>query len=174
MSYQERMRTKICLLGDGAVGKTSLIRRFVVDEFRDKYISTMGVKVMKKNVFLKNPQRDVTLMIWDIMGQQIFTPVFKRYFKGSDGVLIVCDITRKETLKHIESWLKEITDVTGTIPAVFPKSRKTSSISGAMFRLVITSIPRRRCSYPAIRSDFHSYWCLFKQRWAPPRVPGSL
>ena len=64
---------KIVVLGDPAVGKTSLIRRFVINAFDDKYLTTIGAKIVKKEVQLRSggakPDIDVTLMIWDVAGQ---------------------------------------------------------------------------------------------------------
>ena len=73
MTDKIRVKGKICLLGDLAVGKTSLIRRYVLDTFDDKYITTIGTKVTKKRLDIELPDQqkeiDLTLLIWDIMGQ---------------------------------------------------------------------------------------------------------
>ena len=116
------IRMKICLVGDACVGKTSLIRRYVLDMFSDKYIATFGTKISKKKVQLKHEDRDlkVTLMIWDIIGQKEFRELVKEaYFYGANGAIVVCDITRKETLEELKGWIKGLFDVTGKIPLVF-------------------------------------------------------
>src|SRR5437773_8000902 len=66
------IKRKILLLGDASVGKTSLIRRFVVDKFSDDYITTIGTKVTKKDLRLESPGKvtDLTFMIWDVLGQK--------------------------------------------------------------------------------------------------------
>ncbi|MBI4739767.1 TniB family NTP-binding protein, partial [Candidatus Woesearchaeota archaeon] len=65
---------KICLFGEAAVGKTSLIRRFVLDQYDDRYLATIGAKVSKKVVTVQVPEKNIeaelTVMIWDIMGQK--------------------------------------------------------------------------------------------------------
>src|SRR5438093_958600 len=68
----DHIKRKILLLGDGAVGKTSLIRRFVVDKFSDEYITTIGTKVTKKDLRIESPGKatDMTFMIWDVLGQK--------------------------------------------------------------------------------------------------------
>lgn len=121
MSPVKEMKMKICLLGDPAVGKTSLIRRFVIDKFDDKYISTLGTKVTKKTVSFKLGVTEVnmTLMIWDVLGQSGFKNVLLSAFQGAKGAMIVCDITRKETLNNIKEWVKQLFAVTGPLPIVF-------------------------------------------------------
>lgn len=121
MSTRE-LAKKICLLGDGAVGKTSLIRKFVYDEFDDKYISTIGAKVTKKPLELKDSEGNkikLTLMIYDLLGQKDFQRLHSVYYRGSHGTLVVCDITRKETLQSLMEWKEDIFKVTGEIPAVY-------------------------------------------------------
>ena len=120
MSRPEMMKVKLCLVGDSAVGKTSLIRRFVHDEFDDHYVSTMGAKVSKKEIAVKagNGGRvDVDLTIWDIMGEESFRDLLKEvYFHGVKGFLTVCDVTRKETLFSLVGWVNAVQKVTGAIP----------------------------------------------------------
>ena len=111
-----KISKKICVLGDPAVGKTSLIRRFVINAFDDKYLTTIGAKIVKKEVSI--PGADVTLMIWDIAGQKTLGNVKQAYYRGSEGVLIVSDITRRETLLSMIDWLKTLMQVTGEIPVV--------------------------------------------------------
>lgn len=115
---------KICLVGEGGVGKTSLIKRFVYDEFSDKYISTIGTKITKKDLKISNTKKEtsfnVRMMVWDIMGQQGFRKVLQdAYFYGCQGALAICDITRKETLDLLDDWVKSIYSVAGEVPIVF-------------------------------------------------------
>jgi small GTP-binding protein len=108
---------KICLFGEAGVGKTSLIRRYVENMFDDKYISTFGTKVSKKKLKINDDK--VTLMIWDIMGQKDYRALLQEaYFSGASGCMGVCDITRRNTLDELNSWVKSIYQVTGKVPLV--------------------------------------------------------
>ena len=93
---------KIVLIGDFATGKTSLIRRFVDNQFSDTYLSTIGVKISKKIIELN----DTTLqgIIWDIEGGTETKPVNQTYLIGAHGAIMVADGTRYKTLKHIEMY----------------------------------------------------------------------
>jgi small GTP-binding protein len=117
-------KMKICLLGDGAVGKTSLIRRFVDDVFTDDYLLTIGTKTSKKRLIIKmkNPEREfhLSLMIWDIMGQISFRKLLHpTYLKGAKGAILVCDLTRKETLDHLDDWIDSLYVERKVMPSVF-------------------------------------------------------
>lgn len=94
---------KVCLLGDFAVGKTSLVRRFVYNLFDDKYLSTLGVKVSRKTVVLptQDDMLDLTLMLWDLAGSEEFDAVQASYLRGTAGAILVCDLTRPETLSSL-------------------------------------------------------------------------
>lgn len=121
---QDSRKLKICLVGDVGVGKTSLIRRYVTDLFDDKYIATIGTKVSKKEVEVKDPMtgapQKVMLLIWDIMGQPSFREVLREaYFYGAEGALAVCDVTSKESLGELRYWIKAMTSTTGKVPIVF-------------------------------------------------------
>ena len=98
MMAAKKVSKKIVVLGDPAVGKTSLIRRFVINAFDDKYLTTIGAKIVKKEIQLRSggakPDIDVTLMIWDVAGQKTLGNVKQAYYRGSEGAMIVCDITR--------------------------------------------------------------------------------
>lgn len=117
----EKAKMKLCLAGEAAVGKTSLIRRFVYDQFEDKYTVTLGAKVTKKTVTVKNPQSKgkihVDMAIWDIMGEKFLRELLREaYFYGAQGILAVCDVTRAETLVDLEDWKAAIEKVVGEIP----------------------------------------------------------
>ena len=122
MMAAKKVSKKIVVLGDPAVGKTSLIRRFVINAFDDKYLTTIGAKIVKKEVQLRSggakPDIDVTLMIWDVAGQKTLGNVKQAYYRGSEGAMIVCDIKRRETLLSTIDWIKTLMQVTGEIPVV--------------------------------------------------------
>ena len=111
---------KVCLLGDGAVGKTSLIRKYVYDDFDDKYLMTIGAKITKKSLLVEGPdeQINLTMMVNDIVGQVEFERLHKQYYRGSKGGLFVCDLTRKDTLERMEWWLNSFREVAGDVPVI--------------------------------------------------------
>ncbi len=118
----EKMKVKVCLVGEGAVGKTCLIRRFIHDQFDDRYISTLGAKVSKKEILVDGARGPISvdMTIWDIMGEKGFRELLKEaYFHGAQGILAVCDVTRKETLDDLDDWVAAVVKVTGKIPVEF-------------------------------------------------------
>jgi small GTP-binding protein len=116
------IKRKIALLGDAAVGKTSLIRRFVFDQFEDSYTATIGSKVTMKELKIKGKTRDIelTFMIWDIIGREGYHALHSRTFVGVNGAILVADLTRKETLQSLEGyWIPFLFKVVENIPLVF-------------------------------------------------------
>lgn len=139
---QISVKTKICLLGEPSVGKTSLIQKFVYNKFDDKYLITIGTKVSYKEINIqvqdsRNPsnpepiEAKTELLIWDIMGQRkhlesqigFFKPR-EQYFKDAKGALLVCDLTRAETLKAWVPWISLLEDVCGKVPLVLLGNKK--------------------------------------------------
>jgi len=114
------LKAKICLLGDPSVGKTSLVQRFVFNFFGEVYVRTLGTKISRKVVHLEDQDAqlscDLTLMIWDIMGQRTKAVPVASYFEGSNGGIILCDITSKATFQNIDYWLSSIRSASGDIP----------------------------------------------------------
>ena len=124
MAEVQRIKTKICLVGEAAVGKTSLIRRFVQDEFDDRYITTLGAKVSKREMTFDLPDKgsklQMDMTVWDIMGEKGFRDLLKEaFFHGAKGVLAVCDLTRYSTLKELDDWVQGVFNVVGEIPVVY-------------------------------------------------------
>ncbi|MFQ6061137.1 MAG: Rab family GTPase, partial [Thermoplasmata archaeon] len=120
MSNQRRIRAKVCLVGDCGVGKTSLIRRLLHDEFNERYVPTPSTEVSKVEYrFLANPDSEVVLEmdIWDITGQKAFRKFLSdSYFYNSRSIVAVCDATRKSTLEEIEEWVDAGRRIAGDIP----------------------------------------------------------
>ena len=110
------IQKKVCMLGAFAVGKTSLVSRFVTSMFSDKYLTTVGVKIDKKALTVGD--REVTLMLWDIHGQDEFQTVKQSYLRGSAGCLLVIDGTRRGTLDIAASLQLMAERVAGSIPFV--------------------------------------------------------
>ncbi len=110
------IQKKVCMLGGFAVGKTSLVARFVHSIFSDKYLTTVGVKIEKKVV--RVGENDVTLVIWDIYGQDDFQKIRMSYLKSSMGFLLVVDGTRKATLDTAKEVLAAAEETVGKVPFI--------------------------------------------------------
>ncbi len=112
------LKKKMVLLGDGGVGKTSLINRFVLNKFDEKYIATIGTRVSKKTVSVDD--YEITLMIWDVLGQKGYERVQWASFRGAEGAFMVVDLTRRSTLDSLERyWIPELFKIAPGIPIVF-------------------------------------------------------
>src|SRR2546425_4386235 len=123
----KRMKSKVALVGESAVGKTSLVRRFVRNEYDDKYLHTVGTKVSKVELTIPHgpdTEVEVDLALFDIMGQKGFKDMVKEsFFFGCQGLLAVCDVTRAETLHAVHEWMSTATGVAGGGPAHPPPDK---------------------------------------------------
>ena len=110
------IQKKVCMLGATGVGKTSLVSRFVTSLFSDSYITTIGVKVDKKVMAVDG--QDVTLVLWDIYGEDEFQTVRPSYLRGASGYLLVADGTRQLTLDTARQLQQTAEGVVGTVPFI--------------------------------------------------------
>lgn len=110
------IQKKICLLGAFAVGKTSLVARYVKSIYSDQYLTTVGVKVDKKVISLDD--REVTLIVWDLAGEDEFQKVQMSYLRGASGYLLVADGTRGNTLETARMLSQRTADTVGDIPFI--------------------------------------------------------
>jgi small GTP-binding protein len=118
MSERNIVQKKICMLGTFAVGKTSLVRRFVQSIYSDKYHTTVGVKIDKKLLDMDETQK-MMMMLWDVEGAEQAHELRKSYLRGASGYLLVADGTRKETLYKAMEIQIRAQDTLGLVPYVF-------------------------------------------------------
>ena len=97
---------KICLIGDSNVGKTSIINRYIKDNFSETQPS-IGACHNKKKVRL-NSQEEIEIEIWDTAGQERFRTLTASYYRGAQGIIIVYDVSDRETFENVRTWIQEI------------------------------------------------------------------
>jgi len=111
------LQKKICMLGSFAVGKTSLVRRFVDSFYSDVYQTTVGVTIDKKNMQVNGSE--VSLVLWDIYGEDDYQKMHWIYLRGASGYLLVADGTRRATLEKARELEERARQEAGAIPFVF-------------------------------------------------------
>ncbi|MHA1985862.1 MAG: GTP-binding protein [Promethearchaeota archaeon] len=109
---------KLILGGEGGVGKTSMVHRFVENSFLTDYKSTIGTSIMKKECEFEGLNSKVRFVMWDLAGQAQFKRVRQSYISNAEAGILVYDVTRKETFNSVESWQKEIMSVSPTISLI--------------------------------------------------------
>jgi len=110
------VQRKICVLGAFGVGKTSLVKRYVESIFSETYLTTVGVKIDKKTVAL--PDRTVTLILWDVAGEDDISALRMSYLRGAAGYVLVADGTRPATLETGLSLRRRVEAECGQLPFV--------------------------------------------------------
>ncbi len=115
------IQKKICMLGGFAVGKTSMVQQFVSSLFSEKYLTTVGVKIDKKVVDISG--RAVTMMLWDLAGEDGFQKIQTSYLRGAAGYLLVVDGTRRSTLETAFEIQERIEMELGPLPFVIAMNK---------------------------------------------------
>jgi len=113
MSNEVAAAYKVCIFGDGGVGKSTLVRRYVTGAFEDDLKKSIGVDITMKKVDIKG--RGVTLQIWDFAGEDRFRSLLPTYASGAHGGIFMYDITRLITLINIKDWIKIFRQITSRI-----------------------------------------------------------
>ena len=101
---QEYFRFKVCVFGDGGVGKTTLVKRYLTGLFKDDYLITIGMDFYLKKLKVEN--KKVSLQIWDFAGEDRFRFLLPSVVSGAAGVIFMYDTTRYVTFKNLNNWMK--------------------------------------------------------------------
>jgi len=104
---------KLLVVGDSGVGKSSLLLRYAEDSYSDTFLSTIGVDFKLKSLLSKDLSKSIKLQIWDTAGQERFRTITSSYYRGSHGVLVLYDITDRESFENAEVWLREVDRFSG-------------------------------------------------------------
>ena len=112
----EKITYKMIIIGDSAVGKTCIFKKITTGTFSEKSISTIGMDRRTLSFTIKNKEGndlEIEVQLWDTAGQERFRSITNSYYKSSQGLLLMYDITKRETFDNIENWLQNIKDSIG-------------------------------------------------------------
>jgi len=110
---------KICVVGNGGVGKTSMVLRYCEDSFKENYLMTIGSNFNTKTVELAEyPQLQIKLQLWDLAGQKHFSFVRPPFYRGSTGIIYVFDLSRRSSFVDLMEWRVEVEKVIGQKPCL--------------------------------------------------------
>lgn len=137
---------KVLLVGDPAVGKTSLILRFVEDRFDKEYKASIGVDIMSRTINIED--KVARLVIWDIASQEKFRRFRSSFYQQANGIFVVFDLTRQETLKSVDGWVQEVRAHTESIEMVLIGNKSDL-------------IPHRQVSRQAIQDWVQRHSCPY-------------
>lgn len=120
---------KVVLLGEGCVGKTSVVLRYVNNKFNDAHQSTLQASFLTKKIFVNNVS--VTLNIWDTAGQERFHALGPIYYRDSNGALLVYDVTDPDSLSKVKVWVKELRKMLGNNVCLAIVGNKADLLTGS-------------------------------------------
>jgi Ras-related protein Rab-8A len=118
MCAEKAFGFKICVVGNSAVGKTSLIKRYTTDSFQRDYISTLGMQFSRYEEMIDGDK--VELFLWDLAGQESFSTLRDRFYTGSSGAIIVFSLAPEEidTYHNLSKWISNVREACGNIPMI--------------------------------------------------------
>jgi len=146
MAKQPYYEFKILLVGDPAVGKTSIILKYVENRFEREYKASIGIDFAYKIVEVG--EKVSRLIIWDIASQERFAPYRSSFYKQTDGAMIVFDLTRVDTLEAVEAWMREVKENAGDVVVLLVGNKVDAKKKRVVTEADIESwIERYGCSY---------------------------
>jgi small GTP-binding protein len=143
------IQKKICMLGASAVGKTSLVARFVKSVFSEKYHTSIGVKVDKKAV--RVGEEDVNLLLWDLYGEDEFQKLQQSYLRGSAGYVLAVDGTRRETLDRAVVLQSRAEEIVGIAPFVLVVNKSDLSDNWEVDDAALADLAKR--NWPSFKTS---------------------
>jgi small GTP-binding protein len=114
---------KVIVVGDGNVGKTSMLRRFVRGEFTDQYKKTIGAEFMEKEVYVRELNQPVTLMLWDTAGQEVFNALTASYYRGAGAAVLAFSTVDRDSFMNVEKWKQKVEAQCGNITMVLCQTK---------------------------------------------------
>ena len=123
---EDEITLKILLLGDTAVGKTSILLKYTDGYFPEIYVSTIGVEYKSKKIIIDG--NIINLQIWDTAGQERYKSITTSFLKGADGILFVYDITNKPSFVNLKRWIRDSEEATQNFQKVIIGNKKDNEI----------------------------------------------
>lgn len=114
---------KVIVVGDGNVGKTSMLRRFVKGDFTETYKKTIGAEFMEKDVFIKSMNQTVRLMLWDTAGQEIFNALTASYYRGAGAAILAFSTSDRDSFMNIPKWKGKVEAQCGNITMILCQTK---------------------------------------------------
>ena len=101
----DHIKLKLLIIGDSAVGKTSMLLKYTDNFFPESHLATIGVEFKTKDI--KYNGYNINLQVWDTAGQERFKSITKSFFRNANGIIFVYDITQKNSFKNVKDWIKD-------------------------------------------------------------------
>ena len=119
MSIKKALIYKVVVIGDGGVGKTSLVLQYTEKKFTEQYVMTIGSNFAIKKVEIPEyPDLEIRLQLWDLAGQRHFSFVRPPFYRGAAAIMYVFDVTRRSSFTNLPNWKEEVEKVIGQKPSV--------------------------------------------------------
>lgn len=123
---------KVIIIGDGFAGKTSLLRRFVRGDFTDQYKKTIGAEFFEKDVFLRDSNSTIKLMLWDTAGQEVFNALTRAYYRGAGAAILVFSTVDRASFENVVKWKERVEAVCGPVTMVLCQTKFDLSYEAAV------------------------------------------
>ncbi|KAG5465953.1 hypothetical protein CUR178_00668 [Leishmania enriettii] len=123
MFDEDEAGMKVIVVGDGNVGKTCMLRRFVKGDFIEQYRKTIGAEYMEKDVFLRSTNTTVKLMLWDTAGQEVFNALTQAYYRGAGAAILAFSTVDRDSFMNIAGWKQRVESVCGPITMVLCQTK---------------------------------------------------
>jgi len=134
---------KVIVVGNGCVGKTSMITRYAKGVMTDNYKKTIGTDFFEKDCVVKGSSETVKLLLWDTAGQEMFAKLTKAYYKGAGAVVYVFSTTDRESFQEVENWRKKVEDEVGSICSVLVQNKTDLLHEAKMTSSEVDDLARR-------------------------------